>query len=96
MSGMAEITVGGQTRVSWVPSLGAEPIDLSSHVTMIRMQHVPDPELPPISSGWFEPMTFRGPARLTPAGYRLLFGISHPRIRRMHIAYSRRRGKGRW
>lgn len=35
-------------------------------------------------------------ARLEPSAYRTLYGRSHPRVRRMHTAYSRRRGRGRW
>lgn len=81
-------------RVSWVPQAG-EPIDLSQSVTTVTMQVV-DPDEPRkslISAGWFKPITFRGSAlRLTPLGYRVLVGRTHPRIRRMHAAYGRRRG----
>lgn len=48
------------------------------------------------ATGWFTPITVRGTVKLTPLGFRTLFGRSHPRIRRMHAAYSRRRGRGRW
>jgi hypothetical protein len=82
------------TRLYWTPR-GGEPADLSQSVGTIRMQVV-DPEEPRktvISTGWFKPVTFRGSAlRLTPLGYRVLVGRTHPRVRRMHAAYGRRRG----
>jgi hypothetical protein len=49
--------------------------------------------------GWAPPIriTLRGRSRgLSPLAYRVLFGETHPRIRRMHSAYGRRRGRGRW
>lgn len=49
--------------------------------------------------GWARPIriTLRGRNdRLSPLAYRLLLRRTHPRIRRIHTAYSRRRGRGRW
>jgi len=49
--------------------------------------------------GWAKPIriTLRGRSdRLSPPAYRLLLSRTRPRIRRMHSAYGRRRGRGRW
>jgi hypothetical protein len=46
--------------------------------------------------GWARPITLQFKGRATPRLYRMLFGRTHPRIRRMHSAYGRRRGRGRW
>lgn len=89
---MIELT---NARVSWVSTGGGEPIDLTGQVT-IRFESVTEENF---LDGWAKPIriTLRGRSdRLSPAYYRLLLGCSHPRIRRMHSAYSRRRGRGRW
>jgi hypothetical protein len=92
---MMELT---NAQVSWVPQGGGEPVDLgqSATVTMHFVREPVDHFAPLVNRGWFQPMAIRGRFRLTPAGYRVLFGQTHPRIRRMHMAYSRKRGRGRW
>jgi hypothetical protein len=91
---MIELT---NARVSWIPASGGGPVELSYCAT-VTMEYVrPDDFVERvISTGWFKPTTIRGRVRLTPAGYRVLIGRSHPRIRRMHSAYSHKRGRGRW
>lgn len=83
------------TRAYWT-SAGSAPVELSGHVTSMRFEPVTEENF---LDGWAKPIriTLRGRSdRLTPLAYRLLLGRSHPRIRRMHTAYSRRRGRGRW
>ena len=42
-------------------------------------------------------MRFRGTVdAVHPRTYRTLLGRQHPRVRRMHAAYGRRRGRGCW
>lgn len=42
-------------------------------------------------------MRFQGTVdAVSPGAYRALLGRTHPRLRRMHAAYGRRRGRGRW
>jgi hypothetical protein len=91
---MSEVIADGQTRVYWVTTEGAQ--ELSSNLTSMRFQRVTEENF---LDGWARPIriTLRGRSdRLTPKAYRMLLGQTHPRIRRMHTAYSRRRGRGRW
>jgi hypothetical protein len=60
----------------------------------IVMHFVDSEELFP-STFDMKPITLRLKGRATPQLYRMLFGRQHPRIRRMHSAYSRKRGRGR-
>jgi len=96
-----ELTLNN-ARLSWIPAGQHEPVDLSQHVTTITMHLVdPDPPMPDTGflaiRGMLAPIRFTGRTiNLTPIGYRMLLGRSHPRVRRMHSAYSRRRGRGRW
>lgn len=69
-------------------------VDVTSSVTMIRVDR--DPPMP--DSGllfvreMFAPVRFTGRTiSLTPLGYRMLLGRTHPRLKRMHAAYGRRR-----
>lgn len=82
------------TRLYWTPRDG-EPIELSGHVKTVTMYRV-DPEEPFPSTFGMKPITLRLKGRATPQLYRLLLGRTHPRIRRMHSAYGRKRGGGRW
>lgn len=70
-------------------------IDAGKPITM-RFERVTEENF---LNGWAKPIkiTLRGRSdRLSPLAYRLLLGRSHPRIRRMHSAYSRKRGRGHW
>jgi hypothetical protein len=90
-----EIIADGQTRISWVTTAGP-PVDLSGHVTSMRFECVTEENF---LDGWAKPIriTLRGRSdRLSPLAYRLLLGRPHPRIRCMHSAYGRRRGRGCW
>lgn len=97
---MMELT---NARVSWVPQGGGEPVDMgqSATVTMHFVREPVDWSMPDSGllaiKGQFLPVRFSGRTiSLTPLGYRMLLRRSHPRIRRMHTAYSRKRGRGRW
>lgn len=93
----SEIGADGLTRVSWIPA-GGEPVDLTPYVlgVTIPMYRVTGKE-EPLAFGLKRTIVFRGRTTgLTPKGYRMLLGSTHPRIRRMHSAYGRRRGRGRW
>ena len=90
---MAEIHMDGQTRVFWTAA-GSAPVELPVEGVRIRMQHV-YPEEPFLSTYAMKPITMRFKGRATPRLYKMLFGRQHPRIRRMHMAYSRKRGRGR-
>lgn len=85
-------------RVSWITPGSTEPVDLSQHTTTVTMHLVdPDPPMPETGllaiRGMLAPIRFTGRTiSLTPVGYRMLLGRSHPRIRRMHSAYGQRRG----
>jgi hypothetical protein len=84
------------SRLSWIPA-GGEPVDLTRSVTRIVMHPMPDLRDQVIGLGWFKPIRASGRLQLTPAGFQVLFGRTHhPRVRRMHAAYGRRRGRGRW
>jgi hypothetical protein len=82
--GVTSITFGG---VDITPM-----IDSGKSIVM----HYVDPEEPFPSTFGMKPITLRFKGRATPQLYRMLLGRSHPRIRRMHSAYGRRRGRGRW
>lgn len=91
---MSEIVADGLTKVYWVSTTGLA--ELSGQVTSMRFERVTEENF---LDGWAKPIriTLRGRSdRLSPLAYRLLLGQSHPRIRRMHSAYGRRRGRGRW
>lgn len=94
VSGMTMEFVPGVTRLSWIPE-GGEPVDMSGSVTKIEMHYV-DPEAPFPYGFDMKPIIVRLKWLGTPALYRLLVGRTHPRIRRMHSAYGRKRGRGRW
>ena len=64
-------------------------IDTSKPITM----HYVDPEDPFPWGFNMKPITLRLKGRATPQLYRMLLGRNHPRIRRMHAAYGRRRGR---
>lgn len=82
--GMTSITFGG---VDVTPM-----IDTGKSIVM----HWVDPAETYPSTYDMKPITLRLKGRATPALYRMLLGRTHPRIRRMHSAYGRRRGRGRW
>lgn len=80
-------------RLSWIPE-GGTPVDLTGATTRITMQLVPmrDPIEEMVSAGYFSrSQVYSGRLKLTPYGYRMLFGRTHPRIRRLHAAYRRKR-----
>lgn len=81
-------------RLYWTQQ-GGEPIELSGHAKTVTMYRV-DPEEPFQSTFGMKPITLRLKGRATPQLYRLLLGRTHPRIRRMHSAYGRKRGRGHW
>jgi hypothetical protein len=66
---------------------------LAGSVTLATSQHYDD-----VAVGGFglTPIRIKMHGALTSVGYRVIFGRTHPRIRRMHSAYGRRRGRGRW
>jgi hypothetical protein len=85
--GTTSITFGG---VDITPM-----VDTSKPIAM-RFERVTEENF---LDGWAKPIriTLRGRSdRLSPLAYRLLLGRTHPRIQRIHTAYSRRRGRGRW
>lgn len=105
MSGFDELRRFGRTGAEALTAAGqfsaalyGEPVDLSGSVTKVTMHYVDPDEFTNRlhASGFFTPVTVRGTVKLSPLGYRALVGRSHPRIRRMHAAYGRRRGSGRW
>jgi hypothetical protein len=94
---MSEITAGGDTRIWWVPAVPeSDPVELTGSVKTITMYREHPDSFAEHLRLFFTPISVRGTVKLTPAGFRVLFGRSHPRIRRMHAAYGRRRGRGRW
>ena len=82
--GVTSITFGGRDITPM--------IDTGKSIVM----HWVDPEELFPSTFDSKPITLRFKGRATPQLYRMLLGRSHQRIRRMHTAYSRKRGRGRW
>jgi hypothetical protein len=64
-------------------------VDISDHVTVLSTD--PSDPGPPLRFTVPKSIRFRSRGGLTPLGHRVLFGRTHPRIRRMHAAYGRRR-----
>lgn len=89
---MATITMGEGSTV-WING-----VDVSSYVHGIGIALDPWQEqllqrvyaLPSLN------LRFRGRYDPKPRSHRALFRRNHPRIRRMHAAYGRRHGRGRW
>lgn len=82
----ATITIGG--------------VDVSGYVQSISIPL--EREIEELAERWVPALNgftlyFRGKAdAVHPRTYRTLLGRTHPRVRRMHTAYGRRRGRGRW
>jgi len=76
--------------VNGIATLSVNGVELSSHVSNIQFTSVPEypaGEWPSILGGFS--LHMRG--MLGPYTCKLLLGITHPRIRRMHSMYRRRR-----
>ena len=82
----------GTTLISFGGTDITPMIDIGKPIVMYRV----DPEEPFLSTFGMKPITLRLKGRATPQLYRLLLGRTHPRIRRMHAAYGRKRGQRRW
>lgn len=80
--GTTSITIGGTDLTPY--------IDTNKPIIM----HWVDTEEPFPGGFNMKPITLRLKGRSTPALYRVLFGRTHPRIKRMHAAYGRRHGRG--
>jgi len=76
--------------LTWTPE-GGQPIDLTGHVVSVHMERVTEENF---LDGWLKPIRIKSRGMLSPLGYRVLFGRTHPRISRMHAAYRAKR-KGR-
>jgi hypothetical protein len=81
------VSFGGIDLSGLVTGISFDPEPMAAH--MERVSSTFD-GLKPVK------LKFRGYWDPSPALYRALFRRSHPRIRRMHTAYGRRRGPGRW
>jgi hypothetical protein len=89
---MSEIAVDGATRIWWT-SAGGKPGEIPDGSVKITMQRV-EPERTSFYSGTV--LVFR--SHNAPAAKALWDWAQAVRLRRrrMHSAYSRRRGRGRW